>query len=216
MEQGVLAGVSGRRTRPVRSGRYPELCSAGVSRCSPHSSSPGCSEGRGPELVESGSCQTAQRIVPSPLHSVRARVGSRHTSLRSHRRTRGTKRRKKYVELSVFARRIGTRFGAMAQFIDHNRTERDVGDFRRAPAGDQLGLFLPEQRNARWCPEGRSFERKPLFKFTLRPAAETRHRTGDAVEEPDWPTVLVDGTGRHWSHGHNDVDVGIDNIHVDA
>lgn len=148
MEQGVLAGVSGRRTRPVRSGRYPELCSAGVSRCSPHSSSPGCSEGRGPELVESGSCQTAQRIVPSPLHSVRARVGSRHTSLRSHRRTRGTKRRKKYVELSVFARRIGTRFGAMAQFIDHNRTERDVGDFRRAPAGDQLGLSLPEQRNA--------------------------------------------------------------------
>jgi hypothetical protein len=66
----------------------------------------------------------------------------------------------------------------------------------------------------RWCPEDRSFKRKPLFKFTFRPAAEIRHRTGDAVEEPGWPTVLVDGTGRHWSHGHNDV--GIDNIHVDA
>jgi hypothetical protein len=58
----------------------------------------------------------------------------------------GRKRRKKDVELSVLARRIGTRFGAMAQFIDHNRTERDVGDFRRSPAGDQLGVFLPEQR----------------------------------------------------------------------
>jgi hypothetical protein len=68
----------------------------------------------------------------------------------------------------------------------------------------------------RWCPEDRSFERKPLFEFTLRSAAEIRHRTGDAVEEPDWPTIPVDGTGRHWSHGHNDVDVGIDNIHVDA
>ena len=53
----------------------------------------------------------------------------------------GRKRRKKYVELSVFARRIGTRFGAMAQFIDHNRTERDIGDFRRLQRAISWGCF---------------------------------------------------------------------------
>ena len=34
----------------------------------------------------------------------------------------GGKRRQKHVELCVFAWRIGARFGAMTQFVDHNRT----------------------------------------------------------------------------------------------
>ena len=36
----------------------------------------------------------------------------------------------------------------------------------------------------RWCPEDRSFERKPLFKFTWRPAAEIRHRPATRSKNP--------------------------------
>lgn len=67
------------------------------------------------------------------------------------------------------------------------------------------------------CREERSFERKPLFECALGPAAEFRHRTGHAVKEPFRPTVRVDRRcGRNRRGRHNNRDICIRNVHVDA
>src|ERR1700722_2542231 len=63
----------------------------------------------------------------------------------------------------------------------------------------------------------RSFERKPLLEFALGPATEFRHRTRYPVKEPFRPAICVDArSGRYGRHGHNNGDVCIEHLDVDA
>src|SRR5436190_15719210 len=67
-----------------------------------------------------------------------------------------------------------------------------------------------------WCLEDRSFEGMSLFEFPLRTTSEFRHRTGDAIEEPRGPAILVDRTRLHRSDRHDHIDIGIRYVDIDA
>ncbi len=53
------------------------------------------------------------------------------------------------IELEVFQLRIPAAFGAVAQFVNHHRTERHLGNRGGPPAGDDPGFTCPEQGDTR-------------------------------------------------------------------
>ena len=118
----VMATTPNLRLATTRFGRTHECCASPTSSC-----------------VEARSRRSGDHEARSAHRSVQATAGSRRTSVRTRRRMAATRTVRGTRRASRAPRRIRTRLGAMAEFIDHNRAERDVADFRRLPRANRAG-----------------------------------------------------------------------------